>query len=361
MKFAENRVLRLRSCIAVVHVGTRVEFFDGNLRTSFSINLNYSGIVNLVHHFDGVRSNSQILQKFPEILPEEFYELSDFLHKRKVLIEINEHYSESLLTSSPRLINSLESYFHSTADVINAIIQGQKSHVLIVGLGAVGSWVLHCLIKAGIRSISVMDDDFVESSNLHRQDLFFEKDIGIKKSIAARENIKKAYGVGIKSICKKMLSTEDLEDLSPTPSLIINCADSPSVDATSRIVSDFCLNRKINHIIGGGYNLHLTLIGQAVIPGITACFHCFDNVLSSINSEELFGVKKLNRKSRKIGSLGPVCGISASITSTEAIKLIYGVPLDLLAITNKRLEFSLSNFDFGTFNVQRNTECAHCA
>lgn len=138
-------------------------------------------------------------------------------------------------------------------------------------------------------------------------------------------------------------------------------ADYPSVDRTSRVVSDYCLKNGISHIIGGGYNLHLTLVGQVVIPGVTACLHCFDKVLAPMNTAELFGVKKLNRKFRKIGSLGAVCGVSASVTATEAIKIVFGAPLNFLAVVNKRVEFNLNDFDFGAFSVQRNVACEYCS
>lgn len=356
----ENKVFRLRSCIALVHRAGAVEFFDSNLRVGFSIELEYSGIIELLHKFDGVMTVRSIGDLFSEVLLDELCSLVLFLKSKYVLIEVDEEYEQSILCSFPRLINTLEGFFHSTSEVNKSLQKGADKAVLIVGLGAVGTWVLHCLVKAGVQNITVMDDDVVEESNLHRQDLFFEENIGVPKVVAAYENIKRCYGVELTICTKRMQSVEDLEQLQNLPGLVINCADYPSVDQTSKIVSDYCLKNRISHIIGGGYNLHLTLVGQVVIPGATACFHCFDRVLAPINAMELFGVKKLNRNYRKIGSLGPLCSLSASITATEAIKVIFGAPLEFMGVTNKRLEFSLKNFDFGSFIVQRNANCKYC-
>lgn len=355
-----SRKYRLRSCIAIVVHGQLVEFFDSNIRTGFSIELDYPNVTELLHKFDGSLTILDIGILYPEIDFNELLAFVQFLHDKRVLIEVDEDYPEAYVNFRPRLINTLETFFGSTSDVNKSISQGMRKNIFIIGLGAVGTWVLHCLVKAGVQNITVMDDDNVEISNIHRQDLFFEGDIGTSKVDAARSNIKNAYGIEIETVCKRMENIEDIYSLKIQPDLIINCADYPSVDFTSRLVSDFCLKYRIPHIIGGGYNLHLTLVGQVIIPGVTACLHCFDKALSSANTADLFGVKKLNRKNRKTGSLGPVCAISASITATEAIKIVFDIPLQHLAVINKRLEFSLANFDFGNFPVERNPDCSHC-
>lgn len=357
---AGSKKYRLRSCIGIVRHEQLVEFFDSNTRAGFVIRLAYPRLTELLHRFDGSLTTSEIGCIHADVAIEELIDLAQFLHGKRVLIEVDETYPDLYVDSRPRLISTLEAYFGSTSEVRRSISFGLQKNVLIIGLGAVGSWVLHCLIKAGVQNITVMDNDNVEISNLHRQDLFFEDNIGCSKVEAARHNIRNAYGVRIKTACKRMDSVEDLTSLDVRPDLIINCADYPSVDYTSRLVSDFSLKRGIPHIIGGGYNLHLTLVGQVIVPGVTACIHCFDKKLSIANAADLFGVKKLNRKSRKIGSLGPVCAASASITATEAIKIVFGAPVEHLAVANKRLEFSLANLDFGSFAVERDPNCSHC-
>ncbi|WHS54038.1 MULTISPECIES: ThiF family adenylyltransferase [Pseudomonas] len=121
---------------------------------------------------------------------------------------------------------------------------------------------LHSLVKAGVKNITVMDY-VVEESNLHRQAIFLRQILASPKVSAAYNNIKTPYGTGLNKHIKKMQSVEDLEHLPGMPDMIINCADYPSVDHTSKIVSDFCLKNRISHIIGGGYNPHLTLVAKS--------------------------------------------------------------------------------------------------
>ena len=117
--------------------------------------------------------------------------------------------------------------------------------------------------------------------------------------------------------------------------------------------------RKMPHIIGGGYNLHLTLIGQTVIPNKTACVKCFETHLEKINNADLDGVKKLARSNRKIGSFGPICGVSASLTSLDAIKVLINKP-QMLTNTNSRIEFLINDRDIKKHAVEKNPTCSWC-
>ena len=81
--------------------------------------------------------------------------------------------------------------------------------------------------------------------------------------------------------------------------LIINCADKPTVDQTSLIVGQFCMKHNIPHIIGGGYNLHLSLLGQTIIPFKSACVNCFKKSLEEENNIDTHNIKKLQVKKSK--------------------------------------------------------------
>lgn len=357
---AQERRFRLKSSIAIVLKGDSVEFFDSNTRESLNIEIESRSALEIIQSFDGFKSVAEIANDFPGVDIDELLEISDFLNKERILIEVDDIYPEDIIRKRPRLVNLAESFFLKTSQVISGIRGLEGKTVLIIGLGAVGSWISHSLVKAGLQKLHVMDDDFVEVSNLHRQDLFFESDIGLYKVDAASTNLRKNYGVEVHGIRRKLVSVNDFDFLEKQPDIIINCADSPSVDATSRIVSDFCLPRKIPHIIGGGYNLHLTLVGQVIIPGYSACYHCFDSVLNKKNTSDLNGVRKLYREKRKIGSIGPACSLSSSVSSNEILKIALSVPRDKLSCAGKRLEFGLFSMDFSELPVGRDLNCEFC-
>jgi len=230
---------------------------------------------------------------------------------------------------------------------------------MVIGMGAVGTWVVDTLVRTGVTQFILVDDDKIELSNLHRQDFFFNDDVGKFKVDCVEEKLQQFSKPCIIKIYEKLddnffLNHPLLADL------VINCADYPSVDYTTNIVGKECMLKNIPHLVGGGYNLHLSLIGQTVIPNETACVKCFDTALKKINNDAFKGVKKLNRKDRKIGSFGPLCALSASLTSIEALKILINKHHSLVN-TNKRIEFRTKEQDFYIKTILRDKECEWCS
>ncbi len=109
----------------------------------------------------------------------------------------------------------------------DAFEQLQQKSVTIVGLGAVGSYVLEALARAGIGAIRLVDFDAVEASNINRQLLAFHHTIGRSKADLAAERVHQ-----INPLCKtevlNLFCTEQTlpEILSPAPDLLIDAIDS---------------------------------------------------------------------------------------------------------------------------------------
>ncbi|MGI9461200.1 MAG: HesA/MoeB/ThiF family protein [Alphaproteobacteria bacterium] len=66
-----------------------------------------------------------------------------------------------------------------------------KTKIAMVGLGGIANHLLPLLVGAGIKKIIFIDDDIVEKTNLHRQLMFRQHDIGVKKTIAATSYLEK--------------------------------------------------------------------------------------------------------------------------------------------------------------------------
>ena len=355
MKSVKDKKFRLRSSIALVYRENLLEFFKTNVRESVFLEIDYKNVIDLLLEFDGKRTVEYISIKH-KIQLEFLIRLVEFLNTKYILIEVDEEYSCNYIEEKYRLINFLEDYCVKTSDVIYKIKDLQNKVVIIVGIGAVGSWIADMLVRNGVGTLILVDDDIVELSNLHRQHLYFENDIGNFKVDVAEKNLKNINtNINIIKI-KNRLAENFFNNFEYDCDFIVNCADYPSVDFTTKIVSEYCMKNNIPHIVGGGYNLHLTLIGQTVIPNKTACCECFDIKLQQLNIPFAKGLKKLNRKDRKIGSFAPLSTISASLSALDIFKVLCGLE-DFIVNGSKRIEFTIKEMDFNIMSIERNKNC----
>lgn len=352
--------LRLRQSIGIVAEEGLVEFFKANIRSSLKLKMQSKDAINFLRNFNGINSITDISKIHPHIPLNQIIDLAKILLKNYILIEQNREYIDEMVDVDYRLVNMLEDYFHSSEDVINSIERIKNSRVMIIGLGAVGSFACLYLAKLGVKSFVLVDPDCVELSNLHRQ-TFIESDVGLQKTIQIKNKILEINSFANVETIQKSLQENFFEDefISKNLDLIINCADEPSVDFTSRIVAKFSMRHKIPHIVGGGYNLHLTLVGQTIVPYETSCFKCFEIALDLLNGVELQNTKRLHRENRKLGSFSPISGIAASLASLDAFKILAGAE-QFLQQKNRRVEFNVKNKKFNIIDIPRNPDCPWC-
>ena len=352
-------IYKLRPSVAVVKINEVVEFFLSNIRKSITLKV-YGDIEKLLFKFDGKKTFDEICreEKIAGEEKEDLKKLIGFLNEQGIILCIDEEYIEEYVRY-PRVFNLLEDYY-SSKKIINKIFKEfQMKKIMIIGLGAVGTWVAHNLIMSGIKNLLIVDYDKIEESNLHRQLGFFYKDIGrLKTEVLKNRLLEINKNVNIEVINDKLDFNFFERNKFKNIDLIINCADFPNVDTTSEIVGEYCMKNNIPHLIGGGYNLHMTLIGQAVIPGKTACVNCFRKNLEEINKIDTQNIKKLSKRERKIGSFTPLVTLTASITSNEALKILLGI--DRVVMQNNRCEFKLKTMNFESLILERRKDCEWC-
>jgi adenylyltransferase/sulfurtransferase len=146
-----------------------------------------------------------------------------------------------------------------------------RAHAAIVGCGALGSFHATALARAGVGSITIIDRDFVECSNLHRQWLFEESDAveSLPKAAAAARRLARINS----SICVRGvvadLTPSNIEELLSRASVILDGVDNFE---TRYLINDYAVSRGIPWIYGAAVAAYgLTM---PVIPGRTACLRC---------------------------------------------------------------------------------------
>ncbi|WP_334328558.1 HesA/MoeB/ThiF family protein [Companilactobacillus sp. HBUAS59699] len=216
-------------------------------------------------------------------------------------------------------------------------IEGQQnleqSSVLVIGVGGLGSFVASELVKAGIGKITLVDYDVVELTNLHRQNLYTEEDVGTEKLIAMKSHLQAAnHNVVIKTINQKYSA-----DLLTDYDLVIDCTDNFPVKYQ---INEDCQKRGIKHIFG----TCAANQGQVMfIDSDSACLEC----LYPKDKVAQLGL------SANIGTNPMIVALTGSLQASLAMKFLTSGKYtagQLLVIDNW-------TFDFRKIKVNKKNDC----
>jgi molybdopterin/thiamine biosynthesis adenylyltransferase len=213
----------------------------------------------------------------------------------------------------------------------------KRSRVVIAGAGGLGSPIAIYLTAAGIGTIRIIDHDQVALSNLNRQVLHGEEDVGRKKVDSARTKLRNLNStVDIQAIAET-ITEENVSEL-------VNGCDA-IVDAMDNLPTRYILNRcaieKNIPFFHGAVNGFEGRV-MTIIPGETACLRC---MYRGLVPQEKFPV------------IGVAPAVIGSIQATEVIKYLVGIG-ELL--TNRLLMYDGLKVTFNEFRLNKNPNCDHC-
>jgi molybdopterin-synthase adenylyltransferase len=144
-----------------------------------------------------------------------------------------------------------------------------KAHVVLVGCGALGTVAAELLARAGIGTITLIDRDIVELSNLHRQSLFREGDVGKPKSAIAQNILQQINSQISIRPCIKNLTTQNISTIISTPTLILDCTDNIK---TRLVINDYARENKLTWIYAAAVKTKGSL---SFISPDGPCLRCF--------------------------------------------------------------------------------------
>ncbi|MGB9003028.1 MAG: ThiF family adenylyltransferase [Nitrosotalea sp.] len=218
----------------------------------------------------------------------------------------------------------------------------RNAKVCVVGVGGLGNPIVSRLVAMGIGTLRIVDRDVVELSNLHRQTIFDESDIGqVKVEAAARKLKKMNSDVVIESL---PVSVNDYTALDVVEGcdVVIDALD--SVNARYSL-NKACVKKNIPFVTGAAVGVS----GQVftIIPNQTACYHCVfpsldENSMPTCSTE---------------GVHPSILSIVGGIEVAEAVKILIGRSPTL---ANKLLYIDLDNLDFSTAEFKKVDECSVC-
>ena len=181
--------------------------------------------------------------------------------------------------------------------------------VVIVGCGGLGTVSAGLLARAGVGRLRLVDDDNVELSNLHRQVLFDEDDVGRPKAIAAAEKLRAINSeIAVEPVVAR-LGQGNAATLLAGGDLVLDGTDN---DGTRYLINEVCVRQGIPWVFAAvdeSYGLAMT-----IVPGQTPCFCC-------VFGEPLHVSAPAHRDK---GMLGAATHIVAAIQVSQAVRLLLG-------------------------------------
>ncbi|WP_178863602.1 HesA/MoeB/ThiF family protein [Thiomicrorhabdus cannonii] len=218
-----------------------------------------------------------------------------------------------------------------------------QSHAVIFGLGGLGSPVALYLAAAGVGKLTLVDFDSVDDSNLQRQIVHREANIGQAKVESARQNLQALNRhIEIVAVNAKMEETA-LPGLLKNADVVLDCTDN--------FASRFALNRachaaKIPLVSGAAIRWEGQLTTYDFRDANSPCYQC-------LYKEE----SGMELTCSQNGVLAPVVGMIGSMQAIEAVKALLGKP----TLSGKLMIVDAYTMHIRTLNLKKDPHCKVCS
>lgn len=219
-----------------------------------------------------------------------------------------------------------------------------EAKVLIVGMGGLGNPVSLYLAAAGVGTLFLADGDQVDITNLQRQILFCEQDVGNNKADVGAEKLQQHNSEITIEVVDEMLDAELANYYIEQVDVVIDCTDNIN---TRYLLNRVCVEQKTPLIVGAATGFD----GQQLVIDPrhpeSACYQCL------FPASE----KAPTNNCQTVGIVGPVLAIVAGMQSLQAIKLLTG---NAIHINQLNMLDGLSN-QWQQFSLKKQANCPVCS
>ena len=220
----------------------------------------------------------------------------------------------------------------------------RNAKVLCIGAGGLGSPALMYLAAAGVGTIGVVDFDTVDESNLHRQILYGQSDIGKKKVDVARTKIQESNPLVTVNIYPLRIDTTNVLEIMPNYDIIIDATDN---FATRYLINDAAVLLNKAYVWGSVNRFD----GQAAIfwSSLGPCYRCLHPTPPAPGTVQ---------NCAEAGVLGVLCASIAAMQVNEVIKAITGI--GELQI-GKLMIYEALEAEYSKIDIHKNPQCVICS
>ncbi|HHJ34486.1 MAG TPA: molybdopterin-synthase adenylyltransferase MoeB [Gammaproteobacteria bacterium] len=226
-------------------------------------------------------------------------------------------------------------------------IEGQQclrqAHVIIMGVGGLGSPAAMYLAAAGVGTLTLIDFDTVDSSNLQRQIAHSIDSIGDNKAYSAKKALLKINPETRIHCIDKKLTLVELEPLLKDVDCLLDATDN---FATRFLINRACVSQKTALVSAAAIQYEGQISVFDLAQESSACYAC----LYAEDGEE-------NTNCSDNGILAPVVGILGSMQALEAIKVICNIGDTL---QNRLLIFDALALQWRTMKLSKDIHCPVC-
>lgn len=228
-------------------------------------------------------------------------------------------------------------------------IEAQESivaaHALIVGAGGLGSPAAFYLASSGVGTLTIVDDDVVELSNLQRQILHTTNRVGVNKAVSAKESLQQLNPLVTVHPIDTRLDEAALRPLVAAADVVLDCTDN---FATRHAINRVCVEQSKPLVSGAGIKFSGQISVYDLRSAQSPCYSCLFPEADDV--EEL--------RCATTGVFAPLVGIIGCMQAAEALKVLGGFGETL---QGRLLSFDALGSNWHTVRFRQDPECEVCA
>jgi molybdopterin-synthase adenylyltransferase len=202
--------------------------------------------------------------------------------------------------------------------------QLREAKVAVLGVGGLGGWSAWALACCGVGEMWLIDGDRVEISNLNRQILYTEADIGLLKVECAAARLRSFNSaMTVTTEARRLESEADIAEFIAGSDVVIDAADWPAHEI-ERWCNSACFEAGIPYITMSHFP-PVARVGPLYVPGETGCYVCQE--ISYRRDYPLFDIAIEQRRAKPspAATLGPACGLIGGQVGMEILHLLTGL------------------------------------